>query len=45
MVWSASAKSQRGLIEFIEVYIDKRSKFVIVYLSYCLGGLTEKELS
>ncbi len=30
-VWSASAKSQRGLKEFKEVYIDKRSIFIIIY--------------
>jgi hypothetical protein len=28
---------------FIEVYINKRSYFVIVYLSRSLGGLTEME--
>jgi hypothetical protein len=31
MFWSASARSLRGLKEFIEVYIDKRSVFVIIY--------------
>jgi len=31
MFWSASARSLRGLKEFIEVYIDKRSIFIIVY--------------
>ncbi len=27
---------------FIEVYIDNQSVFIIVYLSCCLGGLTEE---
>jgi hypothetical protein len=31
MFWSASARSLRGLKEFIEVYIDKPSVFIIVY--------------
>jgi hypothetical protein len=28
---------------FIEVYIDNQSVFVIIYLSHCLGGLTQRE--
>jgi hypothetical protein len=32
MFWSASAKSLRSMKVFIEVYIDNRSVFVIVYM-------------
>jgi hypothetical protein len=31
MFWTTSARSVRGLKEFLEVYIDKQSVFVIVY--------------
>jgi len=31
MFWSATARCLRGLKEFIEVYIDNQSIFVIVY--------------
>jgi hypothetical protein len=34
MFWSASARCLRGLKEIIEVYIDNRSIFVIVYMSF-----------
>ena len=37
--------SKKGLLDgnlFVEEYIDKRSYFVIVYLSRSLGGLTEE---
>jgi hypothetical protein len=30
MFWSASARGLRGLKEFIEVYIDNQSIFIIV---------------
>ncbi len=32
MFWSASAQGLKGRKEFIEVYIDNRSIFVIVYI-------------
>jgi hypothetical protein len=31
MFWSASTRCLKGLKEFIEVYIDNQSVFVIVY--------------
>ncbi len=42
--FSASAKSLSESREcFIEVYIDNRCLIIIVYLSCCLGCLTDKK--
>ncbi len=34
MFWSVSAQGLKGRREFIEVYIDNRSIFVIIYINY-----------